>query len=318
MMTGGTGEGLRNTGHGIALTGSARGLAPRESALPAGACDCHVHIVGPRADYPMAADRHYTPGPASLPALQRHMADAGLDRVVIVQPSVYGTDNRCMLDSLARMAGAGRGIAVVDEGIGDDGLRALHAGWVRGLRVNLESVGRSDPAAIQRSLAAWAERLAPLGWHLQIYASLDAIAAAAPALQGLPVPVVLDHFAMIPADLPHADARVQAVFRLVREGAAYVKLSASYRIESAQGLTEGTRALAQAYADCNPDRVLWASDWPHTNREPGKGPLEVSAYREIGRGRLLRELHAWFSDQDGLRRALVDNPSRLYGFGDGA
>ncbi|WP_260986418.1 amidohydrolase family protein [Bordetella genomosp. 13] len=291
------------------------GLTEAELALlPAGACDCHVHVIGPQADYPMAGDRHYTPGPASLQALQRHMADVGLARAVIVQPSVYGTDNRCMLDSLARMQGAGRGIAVVDEGIDDQGLRALHAGWVRGLRLNLESAGQSDAAAIQRSLAAWAERLAPLGWHLQIYASLDAIAAAAPALRGLPVPVVLDHFAMIPSGLSLDDARVRTVFGLVREGAAYVKLSASYRIESAQDQSNATAALARAYADCNPDRLLWASDWPHTNREPGKGPLEVSAYRDIGRKRLLSEAAAWFGDDATMRRALVANPARLYGF----
>lgn len=302
-----------------ASAGLPDGVAPRapaDAGLPGDACDCHVHVIGSQADYPMVADRHYTPGPASLSALQRHMADAGLARAVIVQPSVYGTDNRCMLDSLARMDGAGRGIAVVDQSIDDQGLQALHAGWVRGLRLNLESAGRSDPVVIRRTLAAWAERLAPLGWHLQIYASLDAIAAAAPALHGLPVPVVLDHFAMVPAGMPHDDARVQAVFGLVREGAAYVKLSAAYRIELSPGTSDATCALAQAYVDCHPDRVLWASDWPHTNREPGKGPLEVSAYRKIGRQRLLRELQAWFPDRNGLRRALVDNPARLYGFAD--
>ncbi|SAI35145.1 dicarboxylic acid hydrolase [Bordetella ansorpii] len=294
--------------------GGQRLAPPGEHALPGGACDCHVHVVGPQPEYPMVADRHYTPGPAGGDALLRHLAGLGLARAVIVQPSVYGTDNRCMLDSLARMAGAARGIAVVDETIDDAGLRVLHDGWVRGLRLNLESAGRSDPAAIRRSLGAWAERLAPLGWHLQIYASLDAIAAAAPALRGLPVPVVLDHFAMVPARLPHDDPRVQAVFQLVREGTAYVKLSASYRIEPADGAAEATRALARAYAGCNPDRVLWASDWPHTNREPGKDAREVSAYRAIARERLLREIAAWFPDADLRMRALAGNPARLYGF----
>jgi len=282
--------------------------------LPEGACDCHVHVVGPQPAYPMVADRHYTPGPAGHEALLQHLASAGLSRAVIVQPSVYGTDNRCMLDSLARLPVTARGVAVVDDAIDAAGLRALHRGGVRGLRLNLESVGRSDPASIRRGVAAWAERVAPLGWHLQVYASLDAIAAAAPGLDGLPVPLVLDHFAMIPAGLALDDARARAVFALVRSGAAYVKLSGAYRIEPPEGAPERTAALAHAYADCNPDRLLWASDWPHTNREPGKAAQEVSAYRRIGTGRLLGEVQAWFPDEDLRARALVANPARLYGF----
>lgn len=282
--------------------------------LPAGACDCHVHVVGPQAAYPMLADRHYTPGPASHEALLAHMAGTGAARAVIVQPSFYGTDNRCMLDSLARMPDTGRGIAVVDDAIEDAALHALHRGGIRGLRLNLESVGLSDPASIRRGVAAWAQRVAPLGWHLQVYASFDAIAAAAPGLEGLPVPMVLDHFAMIPAGLPLDDARVRAVLALVRSGAAYVKLSGAYRIEPPGGAAAQTAELARAYADCNPDRLLWASDWPHTNREPGKAALQVSAYREIGTARLLREIAAWLPDAALRQRALVDNPARLYGF----
>lgn len=296
------------------LHGQPKGAPGLPDGLPAGACDCHVHVVGPQQDYPMLSDRHYTPGPAGHDALLRHMAGLGVARAVIVQPSFYGTDNRCMLDSLARMRGAGRGIAVVDDAIGEAQLRALHEGGVRGLRLNLESIGQSDAGTLRRGLAAWARRVAPLGWHLQVYASLDAIASAAPALRGLPAPLVLDHFAMIPADVPLDDARVHAVLELVRAGDAYVKLSASYRIEPAQGMPQATRALAQAYLACNVERVLWASDWPHTNREPGKGPLETSAYRTIGRDRLLRELHEWLPDPALLVRVLVDNPARLYGF----
>ena len=284
------------------------------AALPAGACDCHVHVIGGQVAYPMAADRHYTPGPAAHEALRRHMDGLGLSRAVIVQPSVYGADNRCMLDSLARMAGAGRGIAVVDENVTADELRALDRGWVRGLRLNLESAGLSSPRAIADGLRTWADRVAPMGWHLQVYAALDAIAAAAPVLQDLPVPVVLDHFAMIPAAVSLKDERVQTVLALVRSGAAYVKLSASYRVEPPQGSSDATSALAKAFIAANPGRVVWASDWPHTNREPGKGRLEVSAYRGIEPARLRREIDTWFDTSELLVQALVDNPALLYGF----
>ncbi len=285
--------------------------------LAAGACDCHVHVVASQADYPMLADRPYTPGPASADALRAHLQRLGLAHAVIVQPSIYGADNRLLVDSLLALDGAARGVAVVDDGVADAELSRLHDAGVRGLRVNLESTGASDAATVSRALSAWAGRLAGQGWHLQVYASLDAIAAAAPALARLPVPVVLDHFAMIPAALPLDDPRVRQVLALAGDGAAYVKLSASYRISASPDDTEAaTRvtALARALIACNPERALWASDWPHTNREPGKGRTEVSAYRDIPPERLLREIAAWLPDAALRRQVLAANPAALYGF----
>ncbi|CAB3825731.1 amidohydrolase family protein [Achromobacter mucicolens] len=285
--------------------------------LAAGACDCHVHVVASQADYPMLADRPYTPGPASADALRAHLQRLGLAHAVIVQPSIYGADNRLLVDSLLALDGAARGVAVVDDDVADAELSRLHDAGVRGLRVNLESTGASDAATVSRALSAWAGRLAGQGWHLQVYASLDAIAAAAPVLARLPVPVVLDHFAMIPAALPLDDPRVRQVLALAGDGAAYVKLSASYRIsanpDDPEAATRVT-ALARAFIACNPERALWASDWPHTNREPGKGPTEVSAYRDVPPERLLREIAAWLPDAALRRQVLAANPAALYGF----
>lgn len=285
--------------------------------LPAGACDCHVHVVAPQADYPMLPDRHYTPGPAAADALRAHLARLGLAHAVIVQPSVYGADNRLLVDSLLALDGAARGVAVVDDGVADAELARLHDAGVRGLRINLESTGASDPAAVSRALSAWAGRLAGQGWHLQVYASLDAVASAALALRGLPVPVVLDHFAMIPAHTPLDDPRVRQVLDLVGDGSAYVKLSASYRIcEDPDDAIQAARvaALARAIVGRNPERALWASDWPHTNREPGRPPTEVSAYRDVPAARLLGELDAWLPDAALRRQVLAANPAALYGF----
>ena len=285
--------------------------------LPANACDCHVHVVAPQADHPMLADRHYTPGPASAAELQAHLDRLGLAHAVIVQPSIYGTDNALLVDSLLALDGAARGVAVVDDDVADTELARLHDAGVRGLRVNLESTGASDPAAVSQALSAWAGRLAGQGWHLQVYASLDAIAAAAPALGRLPVPVVLDHFAMIPAHVPLDDPRVGQVLDLVGNGSAYVKLSASYRVcEDPDDPAQAARvtALARTIVGRNPERALWASDWPHTNREPGKLPTQVSAYRDVPAARLLGELDAWLPDADLRRQVLAANPGTLYGF----
>ncbi|MCY1193052.1 4-sulfomuconolactone hydrolase [compost metagenome] len=280
--------------------------APR---LPAGACDCHVHVVGPQSEYPMLPDRRYTPPAASVDRLCTHLAGLGATRAVIVQPSFYGTDNRLLLESLQSLDGAGRGVAVLDPDIGDTELDRLHAAGVRGLRINLESVGASSADGVTAALASWAGRLRGRGWHLQVYAAHPAIAQAAPSLQALDLPVVLDHFAMMPPGLPTAAAA--PILALIESGAAYVKLSAAYRIG---GDAASVAELARLLTALRPDRILWASDWPHTNRSPGAMPTEVSPYRNIAPARLRREVADWLPDADLRRRVLVDNPAALYGF----
>ena len=261
----------------------------------------------------MVADRHYTPGPATHADLLAHMVRTGASRVVIVQPSFYGTDNRCMVESLRRLNGAGRGVAVVDETFTDADLQALADAGVRGVRINLESAGVQDPQLIGQALTYWADRIAPLGWHVQVYASLDALAAAVPHISALAVPIVLDHFAMVPDSTPLNDPRLALLLTLVREGKAWVKLSAPYRITQAgDEKRDAVTALAQVFLQANPERVVWASDWPHTNREPGKGKLEVSAYRDIAAAKLVSDVSAWLPTQAMRQQVLVDNPTRLY------
>jgi predicted TIM-barrel fold metal-dependent hydrolase len=271
--------------------------------------------VGPQDAYPMVADRQYTPGPASHEQLLAHMARVGLGRVVIVQPSFYGTDNRCMLDSLRRLEGAGRGVAVLPTTVSRQELDDLAAQGVRGVRINLESAHGHDPAVANAALNEWAQRIGPLGWHIQIYAALDVVAAVAPRLQCLQLPTVLDHFAMIPAVTPVGDGRIHAVLELFAQGCSYVKLSAPYRISPSPALhrVQITR-LAQQLIAANPQRLLWGSDWPHTNRDPAAGPLQPSAYRVIDPGGLLGALDDWAPDPLLREQILVGNPARLYGF----
>jgi predicted TIM-barrel fold metal-dependent hydrolase len=281
--------------------------------LPPGACDCHVHVVGDGATYPMVDDRPYTPAPAPHAALAAHLQRNGLQRAVIVQPSFYGTDNRCMLDSLAALQGAGRGVAVVDNDVDDATLDTLHAAGVRGLRVNVESTGVRDPRAIEVALQLRAERIARLGWHLQVYAAPVAVAAIAGALGDLAVPVVLDHFAMLPAATGAGDAVARRLLDLLRGGNAYVKLSAPYRID-AGAPEQAVTALARTFLDAAPQRILWGSDWPHTNREPGRRPHEVSQYRTVDPGEFPAQFAAWLPSDSLRRQVLVDNPAQLYGF----
>jgi predicted TIM-barrel fold metal-dependent hydrolase len=263
----------------------------------------------------MVAERHYTPGPASINDLRNHLARNGLERTVIIQPSFYGSDNRCMLQSLHDLQGAGRGVAVVDQGASDAELHALQAQGIRGLRLNVESSGDGDIQAVSSALQYWAGRIAALGWHLQIYASLDALHTLGAVLQNLAVPVVLDHFAMVQDTTPQDDPGAQAVLSLVRSGRAYVKLSAPYRVQSSQlQVSDAITRIATRYLQANPERVLWGSDWPHTNREAGKAAHETSAYRQVEPNTLMQGIHAWLPTAALRTQVLVDNPARLYGF----
>ncbi|TCT10815.1 amidohydrolase family protein [Paralcaligenes ureilyticus] len=281
--------------------------------LPAQACDCHVHLIGPIAQYPMNEDRHYTPGPAGLDALIGHMHRLSLDRVVLIQPSVYATDNRCLLGGLRRLQGKARGVAVLADDISDTDLVTLSESGVRGLRINLESADTQDPDAVRNSLKKWSKRLSPLSWHIQIYASLNVIDASLGYMNDLAVPVVLDHFAMASMTRPMADPKIQHLLQAVRNGNVYVKLSASYRV-AAMIENRAPAELARALLDANPQRILWGSDWPHTNREPGKAAGEVSAYRPVSPESLRQELFAFLPTPELLHQVLVENPARLYGF----
>lgn len=274
-------------------------------------CDTHVHVIGEASSYPMVESRHYTPGPASVVQLQAHLQRQGLDRAVIIQPSVYGTDNRCLLDALAEMKGAVRGVAVPDRAVSAATLQAWHTQGVRGIRINLESAGQAQAAALAQELSHWAPRIAGLGWHLQVYAPLQAVVEGMNQAGPLPVPVVLDHFALWNALAADAGLR-QAVTDKLARGEVYIKLSASYRVPLEAAALE---ALAQQWLQLRPDRLLWASDWPHTNREPGRHRLEVSAYRPIAAQQLVQERERWLAGPEARRQVLVDNPSRLYGFG---
>ena len=179
----------------------------------------------------------------------------------------------------------------------------------------MESAGLRDTAVVQAALDRWAGRIEMLGWHLQLYAAPDTIAGLAEHLARMPVAVVLDHFAMVPASLPLDDPRAVALLGLLRSGNACVKLSAPYRLGSAGGTADtDVAALAGAFLAVAPERVLWGSDWPHTDREPGKAAHEVSRYRTLPQGMLERGIATWMPTQQVRRQVLADNPARLYRF----
>src|SRR5665213_403597 len=185
----------------VASSAAGRTIAPsqpRTSAgfrVPPGACDCHVHVFGAAAEFPFVAGRGYTPPPASADDLLELQNALSLSRVVIVQPSVYGADNSCTLDGMRRLGPErARGVAVIDDNTTAAALQDMHAAGIRGVRVNLETSGVADPALSRRNLAAAVKRVAPLGWHVQVYTRLSVVEAVHDDVINSGVPIVFDHF----------------------------------------------------------------------------------------------------------------------------
>jgi predicted TIM-barrel fold metal-dependent hydrolase len=286
---------------------------PVDFAVPAGACDCHVHIIGNAANYPMAADRVYTPPPASTEMLAEMHGALGIERVVIVQPSFYGTDNACTLDALRRIGGKGRAVAVIEKSLPRAALDAMNAAGVRGVRANLETGGTGDPSAAKTIVADAVEQIGPLGWHLQIYTRPSVVMALKEVFQSLPMPVVFDHFAGLKAALGPSQPGYDVVLDLVTSGRAYVKISGAYRVSDKGPDFADALPMAQALVAANPDRILWGSDWPHTGTVK-RPPTEITPPVAIDDGLLLDQLVKWVPDPATRRKILVDNPARLYGF----
>jgi predicted TIM-barrel fold metal-dependent hydrolase len=292
----------------------ARPTPPRFAAPPE-SCDCHVHLFGPFARYPLAAGCLYAPGPALAADLFGQLDAAGVARAVLVQPSAYGIDNRCMLDALAAHPRRLRGVAVIDPAIAASELERMAALGVRGVRLNLATSGGVSGRETARRVETLAATIAPLGWHLQMFVTMDIIGEIAPLVRRLPIDVVFDHMGMGEAARGLAQPGFAALIDLMQAGRTWVKLSGPYRVSPDEYGNADVTALARALIAANKDRVVWASDWPHIGPHPHRvdGEPPHVDYRRIDYGRLLSVLADW-ADGDDIARILVRNPAALYGF----
>jgi predicted TIM-barrel fold metal-dependent hydrolase len=278
------------------------------------AVDCHMHIFGDQDRFPFAEPRSYTVPPAGVDAYWKAVAGTDISRVVVVQPSAYATDNRCTLDALDTFGEAARGVAVIDpDAITDTEIATLHARRVRGVRVNLRSV-RAAAAPIDAVLPKLDRLLAGSGWHIQVFCDPERLADLAAMQRRIGVPLVLDHFGAID---PRGPARHLEDMRRLVEGGAWIKLSGSYRISTGPD-GEGVADLARAIHAMAPERMVWASDWPHTPNHSGATahPDEVVQYQPLDTAGLYRAVADWFPDAAARRAILQDNPTRLYGWSD--
>lgn len=288
---------------------------PLAPIVPPGSCDCHVHVVGSLERYPMAPERGYTPPEASVDQLATFRAGLGMARSVIVQPSFYGTDNRCLLDALDELGTSARGVAVIAPDADEAELTALHARGVRGARINLESNDDRDARRAAERLDTLARRIAPFGWHVQMFAALEVVAALAQPIADLAVPLVVDHFGMAPAEQGAGNKSFVALLELVRTGKVHVKLSAPYRISRTPAYAD-VAPITRALIEAAPHQLVWGSDWPHTNRLPALAATAIHPYRVIDDAAALRAiLEACGSDE--IRDMVMRrNPAHLYDFPD--
>lgn len=280
---------------------------PRLS-VPALACDTHAHILGPAADFPYIEERVYTPPDCLLADYQAMLTALGMQRCVLVQPSVYGSDNRVMMAALAQLGAQlgnpARGVAVVEPDVDQATLIEMHAAGVRGVRVNLVDRREKSGGLPMQDLQALAARIAPLGWHLELLAHVNEMPGFESALSALPVPVVFGHLGYAPAALGVGDAGFQSLLRMAEAGQAFVKLTGPYRLTGEPLPYDPVLPFARELARRCPQQLLWGSDWPHVML---KGAMPDDAG-------LLDLLMAWLPDEAMREQVLVENPARLYGW----
>ena len=276
-------------------------------AFPAGAVDCHAHVCGPATQFPYAQERIYTPPDATLENYDSLLEMLGIDRAVLVQPSVYGTDNRAMMAALTANPEKFRGIAVVNKDpkkISDIELEELNASGVRGIRCNIVDVADKSAGLPIQNLKSLADRIKPFGWHLELLMHVNEYPNLATVFENFPVDLVFGHFGYSHARHGVHDAGFQGLLELLKNQHTWVKMTGPYRICDGDLPYTDMRPFNDAVIKANPRRLVWGSDWPH-----------VMVKKQMPHDADLCDLLGdWVTDSDLRKSILVDNPCILYDF----
>ena len=279
-------------------------------ALPSGACDCHCHIFGPADEYRSIPLDGYALPVGSLESYLAMAASLGFERRVFVQPVMYGGDSACILDALRKVGSdSARGIGGVPEkSVAEATLAEWHALGLRGVRMNYTPYKPYEAGfaeSILPDIEYTAGLVRELGWMLDVMTPAWLTRDLLPHLDRMGVPFTLGHFGKFPAGegVEHPDFQMLVSILRDGEGGCSVKLCAAYQVSDAPGFSD-VAALAQALYEAAPDRVIWGTDWPHIRHE---------AYADTAT--LLDHFGKWFPDNSVRRKILVDNPARLFGFG---
>jgi 2-pyrone-4,6-dicarboxylate lactonase len=269
--------------------------------LPRGACDVHFHVFGPKARFPFAADRSYTPADAPKERLFAMHKQVGIDRGVMVQSAAHGFDNSAGADLIASRKGDYVGVALLPTTTSPNELKKLHEQGFRGVRFNyMKHLGEGAPI---EEVMLFAKKLADFGWHLQIHMDSSLIGQMTPAIKRSPVPVVIDHMGRVDASKGLDQQPFRELMNLLQDENIWVKVSGCERASQQASPWKDAIPFARRLVEEFPGRTLWGTDWPHPNLKtiPDDGVM-VDNLAEIAPSEKQRQV------------LLVDNPARFYGF----
>ncbi|MBM4074677.1 MAG: hydrolase [Planctomycetes bacterium] len=288
----------------------------RSKSIPADACDCHVHIHGDPNQFPFYSGRTYTPEVALPETLKNLHESIGVSRVVIVTPSVYGTDNSSTLYGIREFGPRARGVAVIGDATTEEELDHYQASGISGIRLNLGTAGITDVDEATRRLKSAIHRVDRRGWHVQIFTTLDVLSGLKNVIADAEIPIVIDHFGGAIAELGTTQKGFDDLLDLLRTGRCYVKISAAYRISKRTPDYSDVQPLVRELIAARSDRVLWGTDWPHPNAvtPSDRQPTETTPHLSIDDRHLFHLLMNWIPDAQTREQVLVSNPARLYGF----
>jgi 2-pyrone-4,6-dicarboxylate lactonase len=285
--------------------------------LPKGAADCHMHVFGPYASFPLAPERAYNVPEASLEAHEALKRGLGFERTVLVQASGHGYDNRALLSALARLGERGRAVVVLPSDSSPASLSELHRQGVRGVRLNIVTLPSRHGGDPSKLIGEYERMLAPLGWHLQIFAEPQTLVSMESALRACRVPVVIDHMGLPDASQGLDQPGFKAMLRLMEAGHVWVKVAGADRITRASGRLRDAVPYMKALAAAAPERLVWGSDWPHIGFHPAhqvRGD-EILPFRDVPERELLEVLAEAVPGDKARDAIFAGNPARLYGFG---
>lgn len=272
---------------------------PRLKA-PLGTTDTHMHIFDAR--FPLVPTAVMKPPESSVPAYVKMCQRIGVERTVVVQPSGYGTDNSCTLAAVSALGPNARGIAVVPESVPDAELDRLTKAGIRGVRFHMFPGG----VLPWESIEPLAARVLAFRWHVQVQLDGRLLPDHEAMLSRLPGTLVVDHVGKFLEPVPVDHPAFRVLVRLVEAGRTYVKLSAPYEVSKVGPPNyDDVGALAKVLVKTAPERMLWASNWPHLGQPKEHMPDEAVQ---------LDMLLDWAPDESVRTKILVDNPARLYGF----
>jgi predicted TIM-barrel fold metal-dependent hydrolase len=271
-------------------------------ALPLNACDSHFHVLGPASRHPYIPDRIYTPPDSLLGDYLALQKSLGLTRCVLVQPSVYGSDNSALLEALGSLGNAGRGVVVLSGKESASELRDMDAVGVKGIRVNLVDVKSPSAKLPIDVLLRLQERISPLGWHLELLVHVDKYPNLDEELGSLEVPIVFGHMGYLSRGVDPDHPGMIAMLALLQAGRAWAKITGPYRIGLGGPPYETAAQIARRLAKHCMERLVWGSDWPHV-MVSGTMPHDAD---------LLHAVVEWMPEQDQQQALFSTNPANLY------